>query len=77
MIGGVSSWCDLLIKGLPEINWQVLPIVAATDRDRRSFEVPAHAELLPSIDLWRGEAPPRRRRLDKANAALRARSCGP
>jgi glycosyltransferase involved in cell wall biosynthesis len=70
VIGGVSSWCDLLIKGLPEINWQVLPIVAASDRDRRSFEVPAHAELLPSIDLWSGEAPPRRRRPGKANAEL-------
>ena len=25
VIGGVSSWCDLLIGGLPEIHWQVLP----------------------------------------------------
>jgi len=72
VIGGVSSWCDLLIGGLPAIDWQVLPIVAATDRDRRSFEVPAHAELLPSIDLWSTDAPPRRLRPGKANAALAA-----
>ena len=32
--------------------------------------MPAHAELLPSIDLWSGEAPPRRRRPGKANAEL-------
>ena len=64
VIGGVSSWCDLLIDGIPEIHWQVLPIVAATDRDRRSFEVPAHAELLPEHRPLVGrdastQAPPR------------------
>jgi glycosyltransferase involved in cell wall biosynthesis len=59
-----------LIDGLPGIKWQVLPIVAASDRDRRSFEVPAHAELLPSIELWSADPPPRRRRLGKPNDAL-------
>ena len=28
-MGGVSSWCDLLVNGLTEFDWQVLPIVAA------------------------------------------------
>ena len=72
VIGGVSSWCDLLIGGLPQIDWQVLPIVAAHDRARRSFEVPEHAELLDSIDLWSVEQPSRRRRPRRANTELAA-----
>ena len=27
-VGGVSSWCDLLIDGLTEFDWQILPIIA-------------------------------------------------
>jgi polysaccharide biosynthesis protein PelF len=60
VIGGVSSWCDLLIGGLPEIHWQVLPIVAARNGDGPAFEVPEHADLLGAIELWSPE-PPRRR----------------
>jgi hypothetical protein len=29
-MGGVSSWCDLLVKSLTGFDWQVLPIVAPT-----------------------------------------------
>ena len=28
VMGGVSSWCDLLVKSLTGFDWQVLPIVA-------------------------------------------------
>jgi glycosyltransferase involved in cell wall biosynthesis len=62
VIGGVSSWCDLLIGGLPEFHWQVLPIVAGHDGKKPAFEVPAHAELLGRIDLWSADSAPRRRR---------------
>jgi glycosyltransferase involved in cell wall biosynthesis len=60
-IGGVSSWCDLLIGGLPEIDWRILPIVAARNDLRPAFEVPSHARLLDAIELWSGSPPPRRR----------------
>ena len=59
VIGGVSSWCDLLIGGLPEFDWQILPIVAGHDGKRPAFEVPAHAELLGRIDLWSSDSAPR------------------
>jgi glycosyltransferase involved in cell wall biosynthesis len=61
VIGGVSSWCDLLIGGLPEIHWQVLPIVAPREGGGVTFEVPGHAELLDAIELWSPALPPRRR----------------
>ena len=31
-VGGVSSWCDLLIDGLTEFQWQILPIMAGGER---------------------------------------------
>ena len=52
VIGGVSSWCDLLIGGLPEIEWQILPIVAGEQAARPAYEIPAQAELIGEIELW-------------------------
>jgi hypothetical protein len=31
-LGGVSSWCDLLVRGLDEFDWNVLPIIAPHGR---------------------------------------------
>jgi hypothetical protein len=31
-LGGVSSWCDLLVRAMPEFEWLVLPIVAPHGR---------------------------------------------
>jgi polysaccharide biosynthesis protein PelF len=52
VIGGVSSWCDLLIGGLPEIRWQVLPILAGERAARPAYELPDHAELVGPMELW-------------------------
>jgi glycosyltransferase involved in cell wall biosynthesis len=60
VIGGVSSWCDQLIGGLPEIAWQIMPVVAAEARERPAFEVPQHAELLDAVEIWSPEPTPRR-----------------
>src|SRR6185436_6761218 len=64
VVGGVSSWCDQLIKGLPDVNWQVLPIVTAGLPLRPLFELPSNAELLPRLELW-AETLPRRRWLQR------------
>jgi glycosyltransferase involved in cell wall biosynthesis len=58
--GGVSSWCDVLISGLPETQWQILPITAGGRRMRQRFTLPANARLLRPIELW-SENRPRRR----------------
>jgi polysaccharide biosynthesis protein PelF len=58
-VGGVSSWCDLVIGGLPEFDWQILPIVAGDRRLATIFELPAHAELVGQIELWSERLPPR------------------
>ena len=42
LMGGVTSWCDLLVRRLVDFDWQVLPIIAAHGRPPL-FEVPEHA----------------------------------
>jgi len=59
-VGGVSSWCHLVVGGLPEFAWYVLPIHAGGRRPRQLFELPAHASLAGRIEVW-GEQLPRRR----------------
>jgi glycosyltransferase involved in cell wall biosynthesis len=66
VVGGVSSWCDLLVRGISEIDWQVLPIAAA-DRSRAPlFEVPSNVTLLDPIELWSNTLPPHRPALRRA-----------
>jgi polysaccharide biosynthesis protein PelF len=60
-MGGVSSWCDVLVGALDEFAWQVLPIIAAHGRPP-TFALPPHASAYGPIELW-SEAIPRRRPL--------------
>jgi glycosyltransferase involved in cell wall biosynthesis len=50
-VGGVSAWCDLLVRNIDEIEWCVLPIIAAHGRPP-VFDVPGHARLVGPIELW-------------------------
>jgi hypothetical protein len=59
-VGGVSSWCDLVIGGLPEFDWQILPIMAGDRRLSAIFKLPPHAALVGRIELWSEQLPRRR-----------------
>lgn len=59
-VGGVSSWCDAVIGGLGQIDWDVLPIVAGGKRRHQNFELPPNARLLRPIELWSQNPAPRR-----------------
>lgn len=50
--GGVTTWCDFLVAGLPDFRWQVLPITAPGAPARASC--PPWVEVLPSIEVWSG-----------------------
>lgn len=52
VLGGVSTWCDLLVRGIPEFRWQVLPVVAGETPRRLLFDVPGNVELLEDIEVW-------------------------
>ncbi|MGB2711943.1 MAG: GT4 family glycosyltransferase PelF [Conexibacter sp.] len=59
-MGGVSSWCHLVVGGLPEFTWLILPIHAGGRRPEQLFELPPHAELAGRIDVWSEQLAPRR-----------------
>jgi polysaccharide biosynthesis protein PelF len=59
-VGGVSSWCEVLIGGIREIEWSVLPIVAGGKRTRQCFTLPQNARLLRPVGLWSEDRLPRR-----------------
>jgi polysaccharide biosynthesis protein PelF len=72
-VGGVSSWCDTVIGGLDQVDWEILPIVGGGKLLRQVFEIPPNARLLRSIELWSEDSAPRRgrrRRRRKAEPAL-------
>src|SRR3954468_9522565 len=67
-LGGVSSWCDLLLRGLTEFDWTVLPIIAPHGR-APLYELPPHAREVGPIEVW-SEGLPRGRRGRGVRAAL-------
>jgi polysaccharide biosynthesis protein PelF len=64
VVGGVSSWCDLLVNSLTGFDWQVLPITPAHGRPP-IFALPPHAREVARIELW-SEGLPRGRRVPRA-----------
>jgi len=60
-LGGVSSWCDLLLRGLTEFDWTVLPIIAPHGREPL-YQLPAHAREAGPVEVWSETVPRGRRR---------------
>lgn len=54
--GGVSSWCDLLLRQLTDFDWQVLPIIGSHGR-APIFELPRHARQFGPIEVWSESLP--------------------
>jgi polysaccharide biosynthesis protein PelF len=59
-VGGVSSWCDLIARGIPEFEWLLLPLVGSNMPARPLFDLPANVQLVRRLELWSQELPPRR-----------------
>lgn len=59
VMGGVSSWCQLLLDGLGAFDWTILPIVAGDQRRVSRFPVPPHARVMRPLELWSERAPTR------------------
>ncbi|ROO89891.1 glycosyltransferase involved in cell wall biosynthesis [Actinocorallia herbida] len=61
--GGVSVWCDQLVRGMPEHDFRVVALTG-TGLEKRVWDPPAHVRVEP-FALW-GPAPRGRRRAGKA-----------
>ena len=53
--GGVSVWCDQLIRGMPEYDFQLVAIVA-TGAEQAVWPLPANVTSMVRVMLW-GPAP--------------------
>jgi glycosyltransferase involved in cell wall biosynthesis len=58
--GGVSLWCDQLIRGLPEYRWEMVALTV-DGRERKLWTQPDNLEYIQAIPMW-GAAPVRRGR---------------
>ena len=54
-MGGVSVWCDQLIRGLPDYRWQLVPL-SVDGGERQVWDQPPNLERVQPIPLW-GPAP--------------------
>ncbi|MGW6270047.1 GT4 family glycosyltransferase PelF [Streptomyces sp. NPDC055060] len=63
--GGVSVWCDQLVRGMPDVDFGVLA-VTGTGRESLAWELPPHVDEPVCLPMWgptpAGHAPRGRRR---------------
>jgi glycosyltransferase involved in cell wall biosynthesis len=51
-MGGVSVWCDQLIRGMPEHRWEMVPL-CVDGTERSVFDRPANLDGVHPVALWR------------------------
>jgi len=51
VVGGVSTWCDQVLRGLPEMDWAVAAITGSA-AGARVFSLPPHVRLASHVKLW-------------------------
>lgn len=66
--GGVSTWCDQLVRGLPEVRWDLVSIVAG-DMAPAARGLPANVDSLLPVPVW-GATRPARYPAERAAARL-------
>lgn len=69
--GGVSVWCDQLVQGMPDLDFDVIA-VTGTGREPVVWDLPAHVRGVRSVPMWgappEGSAPRGRARSQLAAA---------
>ncbi|WP_433613223.1 GT4 family glycosyltransferase PelF [Dactylosporangium sp. CA-139114] len=66
--GGVTTWCDQLVRGLSEVEWDLIAIVG-TEPDRPAVALPGNVRSLRPVPVW-GPARPARGRAERAAGLL-------
>jgi len=54
--GGVSTWCDALLRNTPDIRWTLLPLMMNPHIEQK-FDPPANVRRILGVPLWGIEEP--------------------
>jgi polysaccharide biosynthesis protein PelF len=54
--GGVSTWCDALLRNTPDIKWTLLPLMMNPHIEQK-FDVPPNVRKMLGVPLWGIEEP--------------------
>ncbi|MCP2323157.1 glycosyltransferase involved in cell wall biosynthesis [Hamadaea flava] len=57
-VGGVSTWCDQLIRGFPEYRWDMVALTV-DGTERPLWSTPANLDALHRIPVWGSRRPGR------------------
>ncbi|MEU7424790.1 GT4 family glycosyltransferase PelF [Streptomyces sp. NPDC040750] len=69
--GGVSVWCDQLVQGMPDLDFDVIA-VTGTGREPVVWDLPTHVGEVLTVPMWGappGGRPPRGRARNRLGAA--------
>ncbi|GIJ47671.1 lipopolysaccharide glycosyltransferase, putative [Virgisporangium aliadipatigenens] len=66
--GGVSTWCDQLVRGLNDVTWALLSITAG-DAPPPATPLPSNVDVLLPVPVW-GAARPARYAAERAAARM-------
>jgi polysaccharide biosynthesis protein PelF len=69
-MGGVSVWCDQLIRGLPDYRWEIVALTV-DNTERSVWPAPENLDRVTGIPLW-GPALSRRGRRARPGTAFRS-----
>lgn len=71
VLGGVSTWCDQLVRGLPEVTWHLVTVVG-TAPGEPALPLPDTVASLTPVPVWGPADPPRPGAAPLAARLLRA-----
>lgn len=54
--GGVSTWCDALLRNTPDVRWTLLPLMMNPHIEQQ-FELPGNVRKILNVPLWGIEEP--------------------
>ncbi len=63
--GGVSTWCDQLVRGLTDVTWDLVTIVGTTGA-LAPLSLPNNVRSLTAVPIWGEPRPVRRPAIDAA-----------
>jgi glycosyltransferase involved in cell wall biosynthesis len=52
-MGGVTTWCDYLLHGLPEYRFEVLALLSPRPAPRIALPLPPNLDRVTSMHIWR------------------------